>query len=115
MVVWPGIAGLTIVWPGILDRIVVWPGIAKAVMDAVLIKRTKSFLCVRFMVGFLRLIYEPNACPSPEILGVRRLSVATDSCANYGTRLINSVCSWAADLLGSLLGEFPHISATFTR
>jgi hypothetical protein len=44
MVVWPGIAGLTIVWPGILDRIVVWPGIAKAVMDAVLIKRTKSFL-----------------------------------------------------------------------
>jgi hypothetical protein len=44
MVVWPGIAGLTIVWPGILDRIVIWPGIAKTVMDAVLIKRTKSFL-----------------------------------------------------------------------
>jgi hypothetical protein len=42
--VWPGMAGLTIVWPGILDLTVVCPGIAKAVMDAVLIKRTKRLV-----------------------------------------------------------------------
>ena len=42
IMVWPGIAGLTIVWPGMLDLIMVCPGIAKAVMEAVLIRRTKS-------------------------------------------------------------------------